>query len=128
MMISDYFREVERVLHSCLLTTSVNIQIELIDINSGYFKAQLIFIDNSELHLFEFATTENDKPAVEKYRYHYQNSEGKLIMRWDNAKHHPEIKTFPSHLHVGNKVEESRKPEIEDVLLEVINKIEKWYR
>lgn len=45
-------------------------------------------------------------------------------MRWDNAKHHPEIRTFPNHLHIDNKVKESRKPEIEDVLLEVINKID----
>jgi len=61
---------------------------------------------------------------VEKYRYHYQDSEGNLVKRWDNAKHHPEIKTFPDHLHIGNKVIESRKPKIEDVLLEIVKNIE----
>lgn len=123
-MISDYFQEVERILHSCPLTISVNIQIEIIDISSGYIKAQVRFTDNSELHLFEFVTLKNNMAVVEKYRYHYQTSEGKLIMRWDNAKHHSEIKTFPDHLHVGSKVKESRKPEIEDVLLDITNKIE----
>jgi len=33
-----------------------------------------------------------------KYRYHWQTGSGKLIKRWDNAPHHPEIDTFPDHL------------------------------
>jgi len=36
---------------------------------------------------------------VTKYRCHWQDSNGRLIKRWDNAPHHPEVDTFPHHLH-----------------------------
>jgi hypothetical protein len=36
-----------------------------------------------------------------KYRFHWQTKEEALIKRWDNARHHPEIDTFPHHLHDG---------------------------
>ncbi len=29
------------------------------------------------------------------YSFHWQDEEGKLIARWDNAAHHPEIRTYP---------------------------------
>lgn len=29
---------------------------------------------------------------------------GRLIKRWDNAPHHPELDTFPHHLHEGDRV------------------------
>lgn len=38
---------------------------------------------------------------VTKYHHHWQDSNGRLIKRWDNAPHHPEIETFPHHLHEG---------------------------
>ena len=25
-----------------------------------------------------------------------------MIKRWDNAKHHPELETFPKHVHLGD--------------------------
>ena len=41
-----------------------------------------------------------------------------IIRRWDNAKHHPEINTFPFHMHAGEekKVKESRAMELFDVI------------
>ena len=41
-----------------------------------------------------------------------------MIKRWDNAKHHPEIKTFPFHMHPGEEkeVKESGAMELFDVL------------
>ncbi|OYT38821.1 MAG: hypothetical protein B6U86_06000 [Candidatus Altiarchaeales archaeon ex4484_43] len=60
-----------------------------------------------------------------KYRFHYQDNEGRLIVRWDNAKHHPEVNTYPDHKHVkaeGN-VESSDTPGLIKVLEEINNKI-----
>jgi hypothetical protein len=36
-----------------------------------------------------------------KYRHHWQDGNGVLIKRWDNAPHYPAIDTFPHHLHDG---------------------------
>ena len=38
-----------------------------------------------------------------KYHFHWQDAQGRLIRRWDNAPHHPEIDTFPHHVHHGPK-------------------------
>jgi len=54
-----------------------------------------------------------------KYKYHYMTLEDKLIFRYDNAKHNPEIKTFPHHIHTCNKVSQSKEPELLNVLIKV---------
>jgi hypothetical protein len=30
-------------------------------------------------------------------------------MRWDNAPHHPELDTFPCHLHIKEQINSSKK-------------------
>ncbi|MBL7203219.1 MAG: hypothetical protein ISS63_02645 [Desulfobacteraceae bacterium] len=35
------------------------------------------------------------------YSFHWQNQKGKLIKRWDNAPHFPDIDGFPCHIHIG---------------------------
>ena len=40
---------------------------------------------------------------VTNSRHHWQDGNGVLIKRWDNAPHHPAIETFPYHLHQGSK-------------------------
>jgi len=32
-----------------------------------------------------------------------KGSKGKLKKRWDNAPHHPQVKTYPHHLHAGSE-------------------------
>ena len=53
-----------------------------------------------------------------EYRFHWQNKEGILITRSDNAKHHPELATFPNHVHVGDDkpVKESAAIDLRGVL------------
>ena len=54
------------------------------------------------------------------YSYHIQKSD-RMLRRWDNAPHWPDMKTFPHHLHLGseNNVLESREVIVEDVLDEM---------
>ena len=56
----------------------------------------------------------------------YKNSvwldeENKLIIGWDNAPHHTELKTFPDHKHVGKKAFPSPKVKLEHVLESIRN-------
>ncbi len=37
---------------------------------------------------------------MRKYSYHWQDKDGKLIKRWDNAPDW-DVETFPHHLHIG---------------------------
>lgn len=51
------------------------------------------------------------------YSYHVRKDE-KMVRRWDNAPHWPEMKTFPHHLHLDDENEalECREVFIDDVL------------
>jgi hypothetical protein len=125
MTIQQYFVSRESELLSCPFLLSLDFHSQLIDSTLGYLKAKLTFSNNSKLFLFELVDLSDRKPKIEKYRYHYQNAKGKLIFRWDNAPHFPKLKSFPHHLHVGNKVIESHQPDLQEVLHEVIRHMEK---
>jgi hypothetical protein len=42
-----------------------------------------------------------------------------LIFRFDNAKHHKELKTYPHHKHSFDMVCESHEVDLFDILLEI---------
>jgi hypothetical protein len=55
-----------------------------------------------------------------KYRYHYEDPDGRLVFRYDNAPHHPEVETFPHHKHLSDgrvvpSVEQSLPRVLEEV-------------
>jgi Family of unknown function (DUF6516) len=52
-------------------------------------------------------------------RYHYQDSSGAMLFRYDNAPHHPEIPIHLDHMHAGDRIVASSHPSIERVLQEV---------
>lgn len=58
---------------------------------------------------------------VTKYRHHWQNLQGLLIKRWDNAPHYCNIDTFPHHLHDGAEDNVVRHPAVTG--LEVLERI-----
>ena len=48
-----------------------------------------------------------------------------MIFRYDNVPHHKEIKTFPHHKHLQDKVVESQEINLYDILLEIREIIQK---
>ena len=53
------------------------------------------------------------------YRYHFQDTKNKLIFRYDNTPHYPNLKSFPHHKHSKREVIAVEKPSIPNVLEEV---------
>lgn len=89
---------------------------EILDYKEGksfyFLKIKARLIDGSILYIREFV-------SEEEYNYSFQwQRNGKLIVRWDNAPHHKDLKTFPHHKHVGSKdnVQPSREISLEDIL------------
>ena len=39
--------------------------------------------------------------GTRKYAYHWQDREGRLRCRWDNAPHWQDVTSYPHHQHVG---------------------------
>lgn len=80
------------------------------------FKAIIRFIDSSRLEGRDFVF-----PQKRYYSFHWMKDDNSLIIRWDNAEHHPTIKTFPFHLHFGKKENLQESPEV--TLYDVLNYI-----
>jgi len=125
-MINTYFEQIEKLLSVFPYVVSIETRFEAIDIDRGYFRIKIILIDQSELYLFEYIEIVNNTAKALKYRYHWQDKDSKLLVRWDNAPHHPEIQTFPNHVHDGAEanVKPSAKPDISTVLLKISELIE----
>ena len=58
------------------------------------------------------------------YSYHWQDENGTLLIRWDNAPHHKHLHTFPHHKHSPD-VSESNVVDLEGVLKEISSLMEK---
>jgi len=73
--------------------------------------------DGGFLEIAEFFVLEASTITVENYKFHWQDSQGRLIKRWDNASHHPEVENFPHHLHDGS--EENVVPGVSNIDTEI---------
>lgn len=107
----DKMYEIINFLKTSEIVSQIEI-LELIDehsVQSIKIKAKLI----GETFLFIQETTSK---KGNKYSYHWQTENNKLLLRWDNAPHYKEIETFPHHKHVGERIEPSFKLTVKEVL------------
>ncbi len=96
-------------------------QEEILSNNRINIRVRLRFSDNSLLQISEAIFLKAEESSWLSYRYHYQDSSKKLVFRYDNTPHYPDISTHPDHKHEGDQVLESSRPTIEQVLLEIKN-------
>jgi len=84
-----------------------------------YLNIKIYFVNNSELHVREYVDSDH-----RKYSFHWQSSNGDLIIRWDNAPHFPDLLTFPHHKHLASgEVTESHDISLEEILKFIQNNI-----
>ena len=79
----------------------------------------IVLVDGSSLFIKEYVDA---KYKIEKvsYAYQYQDREGKLIFRYDNAKHKPALQ-FHGHKHTSDgDVIVARPPDLSDLVDEVL--------
>jgi len=104
MFVEMYFEEVKRIIDACSLIISKKIELDTRTEFTGIIRGSLVFINNTVLYFREVVDVEY---RIEKIKYSYQYQDyitNACIFRYDNAKHHPEIKTFPHHKHIrGSK-------------------------
>lgn len=76
-----------------------------------YYKLKIVLVDHSSLFVREYLD------EVERhYSFQWQTTDNELIVRWDNAKHYKELKTYPNHKHLGGKVVESIQISLKEIL------------
>lgn len=113
-------------LHDTILSRSELLieELEILDRSdrpgqTSEFYARIRFPDGSQLQVVEKLVVERLTIIKARYAYHYQRAGGDLAFRYDNVPHHPDIKTFPHHKHVGDAVVPARPPDLSEVLREI---------
>lgn len=119
----EYYASVQKAILATPHVIQIDVSFDEISEDECYIRGVLTLNGGYQLHIAEYIVTE---PKLErlKYRFHLQAPNAKMIARWDNAPHHPKIKTHPNHLHVGEKIKASPPVDIEQVLTEVLSFIE----
>lgn len=84
-----------------------------LDDSFAQVKADVELADGSRLHINEVYV----RGELRKYAYYRLTPTGEIIQGWDNAPHHPEIASFPHHLHQENAVYPSQVRSLADVLM-----------
>lgn len=121
-MIEDYFRQVAALISNVKIIHSSRITYDKRSSYIGFLRGDIYFFDGSLLHIREFVNIEN---GVERYiyAYHYQDSNGALIFRYDNTPHFPTLSTFPHHKHETSEanVVPASQPDLQAALTEIQN-------
>ena len=115
-VIEDYIHQIDR-----LLSTSPAVRrVEVIRCAIRDTDLERVLHYRYRIHLIDGGIIETSERVVEirgnleitKYRHHWQNADSRLVKRWDNAPHHPEVDTFPHHLHHGTDNQVMSHPQI----------------
>lgn len=90
--------------------------------NAHELVIEITLKDNSKLAIKDYLYLDGTR----KYAYHWQDKDGSLLIRWDNASHWKNISTFPHHKHVKQveNVEDSNIRDIKQVLAFVSSKLQ----
>jgi hypothetical protein len=116
MTVEEYLAKLDTKLQKIapiVISSSIQREIDP-NLGIGFIKGRIAFVDGSTLAFSEQLPVERSK-----FRFHYMDAENNLIVRWDSAPHHRDLRTFPFHLHTPQDVEEH--PAI--TLLEVLDEI-----
>ena len=92
---------------------------QLLTATRANLRIRLHLVDNSFLEISEALAVEEGRVAWLSYRYHWQDATGRLVLRYDDAPHHPEIETFPHHKHLREAVVAAQRPALPDLLAEI---------
>jgi len=89
-------REIEK-LEDYGYAESLEIREEIRPNRQANIKVKAVLIDRSVLHIREYIDTKYRTKRL-SYAYHYQDADGNLIFRYDNAMHKPAL-GFREHKH-----------------------------
>jgi hypothetical protein len=104
MNFTDEFVNAIRIaIYSSPVVTDCHIVREDIKEAAAVFRYRLTLIDDGLLELTQRVEVQNAGLFSTMYRFHWQDKNGGIIARWDDAPHHPEIETFPYHIHEGSE-------------------------
>jgi hypothetical protein len=73
----------------------------------GYLRMRLGLRSQDLVEIFVYLVAGEDGVHLKDYSIHWQQPDGTLRQRWDNAPHHAELANFPYHTHRSPKIVEA---------------------
>lgn len=90
----------------------ISIKITKDNPNTGHFRLKGFLNIKDYIEIFEFYFSGN----LLKYSYIKENMS---LLRYDNAPHHKELKSFPHHKHYKDTINELEKPSLKEFVREL---------
>jgi hypothetical protein len=98
-VIEKHFDAIEiRLIQSSTVTTYQIIRREVAPAE-GKLRIKAILRDGGIAEFFEYVSELGGEIYLLKYRFHWQDVQGNLKRRWDNAPHYPNLPNAPHHVH-----------------------------
>jgi len=122
MLLNEYlalFRNALEKIETYGYSDSIEIREEIRTNKQAVLNAKVVLIDYSVLHIKEYIDA---RYGIERlsYAYQYQDSDGNLIFRYDNAKHRPDL-GFNAHKHLSDgAISAATLPDIFELVDEIV--------
>jgi hypothetical protein len=115
-ILSQYHGDIEDSIRRLERANVERYEEEILTSSLANLRIRVRFLSGHLLEVNEAIVIEADQIKHLDYRYHIQDQQNNLIFRYDNTPHFPDLKSFPHHKHLKNKVEDSDEPLILDVI------------
>lgn len=99
--ICSYFDEIEARLIECPAIAAYQITRRDISPEDGKLRIKSTLTGNGVFECFLYVKNKGSHLQSLRYSFHWQDAEGKLVKRLDNAPHHIDLPYAPHHLHTG---------------------------
>jgi hypothetical protein len=119
--IAEYHRAIKARLIADPLVIRFDIRRERRTVDDGYLRARLTLSNSDQLEFSEYIHRVRGEIQVITYSYHWADSVGDLIRRWDNAPHFPRLPNAPDHIH--DRTEHNVIPGVPTSFSEVLDEI-----
>ncbi len=123
---NEYVQRIRTVIVQSTVVDQFTVLRETIEENVAVYRYRITITGGSLLEASQRIERDQGQPTVTKYSFHWQDADGKLIARWDDAAHHPHLPTFPYHIHDGS--EETVWPHESVTLTDILRLIEERLR
>ena len=117
-ILSQYFEDIDDSIRKLESANVERYEEEVLTSSRANLRIRVRFLSGHLLEVNEAIVLVKDQLKHLGYRYHFQDQENNLIFRYDNTPHFPDLKSFPHHKHLKNKVEDSDEPLILNVITE----------
>lgn len=118
----EYLRRIQNTLNEVVASgqaLTVQLQADQRSLTRGFLAGILFFADSTELHFREYLDFSVPEPR-QMYVYHFQDADGQLIFRYDNAVHRPALPAR-EHKHTPNDIVVVLPPTLEEVIDEILS-------